>query len=445
MSTYSHHGAVLSSHGRIMEEIPEDTTARHGVATESAKTPTSPLGLSRLDDQGDGIELGASQRRNSYRGRKPSSGEKSMGASSSTSKNGRPHSSARQSSLSSLGSRFSQSFRGLKNRQVSSLSDMFFSRTEDSTPTWMLKRRLSTRTVTLPNEDSYDENDPNHDATNHGKDVLDHVENAMTMRELPRGVVDDGFKIPSFAVTQLQNMSDKPVGKGCQAHIWSAIVPEGRYRGQKVALKVLRADYASTEAECESFVREAHLLARMKHVHILTALGVSTTVDKLPCLLLSWCATDVSRAMRLKDVGGRADVRAEVVAAWSSRERLRILRELASALEFLHSGDAIKGGVAICHRDLKPDNFGLTESSFAARARAGSAFAEPPGAGTSSSSWTSGWPWRSRRRRTSRRRTSSRAARARAATWRRRPAATSPTASRSTATRGPSRPGRSGI
>ena len=92
-------------------------------------------------------------------------------------------------------------------------------------------------------------------------------------------------------------------------------------------------------------------------------------MDKLPCLLLSWCATDVSKAMRLKDVGGRPgaacesfaarprtgrlrrpDVRAEVVAAWSSRERLRILRELASALEFLHSGDAIKGGVAIAHR-----------------------------------------------------------------------------------------------
>ena len=43
-----------------------------------------------------------------------------------------------------------------------------------------------------------------------------------------------------------------------------------------------------------------------------------------------------------------------------SIERLRLMRELASALEFLHSGDAISGGVMVCHRDVKPDNLGIT-------------------------------------------------------------------------------------
>ncbi len=114
-----------------------------------------------------------------------------------------------------------------------------------------------------------------------------------------------------------------------------------------------------TEEDGHSFVREAHLLARLTSPYVLKALGGSETVDKLPCILLEWCDTDATRALRLKDVGGSSAARKEVMAAWPSMERLRLMRELASALEFLHSGDAIAGRVAIVHRDLKPDNIGI--------------------------------------------------------------------------------------
>ncbi len=128
----------------------------------------------------------------------------------------------------------------------------------------------------------------------------------------------------------------------------------------QVALKVLRDDMAFEESDRQNFVREAHLLARMQSPYILRALGVSETVDRLPCILLEWCATDASRALRLRDVGSSSSARREVMTAWPSIERLRLMRELASALEFLHSGDAISGGVMVCHRDVKPDNLGIT-------------------------------------------------------------------------------------
>ena len=137
-------------------------------------------------------------------------------------------------------------------------------------------------------------------------------------------------------------------------------MPEGKYGGKPVALKVLRDDMAFEESDRQNFVREAHLLARMQSPHILRALGVSETVDRLPCILMEWCATDASRALRLRDVGSSSSARREVMAAWPSIERLRLMRELASALEFLHSGDAISGGVMVCHRDVKPDNLGIT-------------------------------------------------------------------------------------
>ena len=96
---------------------------------------------------------------------------------------------------------------------------------------------------------------------------------------------------------------------------------------------------------------------------------------------LEWCASDLKRALQLELVGTDAAARKAVLAEWPSTERLRLMRELAcvsgvlasslvqlirhqrrSALEYLHSGDAIAGGIACIHRDLKPDNIGLSAS-----------------------------------------------------------------------------------
>mmetsp|Transcript_28632 Transcript_28632/g.88544 ORF Transcript_28632/g.88544 Transcript_28632/m.88544 type:complete len:510 (-) Transcript_28632:22-1551(-) len=258
---------------------------------------------------------------------------------------------------------FAKSVRSMSFRtmRTSSTRDSFFSKSSESTPAWINKRRLSMR-ISTANSGAMEFED---DTTIRGGrvDVMDKAATAVTTRPLPKSMLDDGFVIPSFDVTGLQSMSDAPVGKGCQAYVWSCVVPDGKHANEKVALKVLREDQAQTEADRQSFVREAHLLARLRHANILEAYGVSETVKKLPCLLLSWCATDVSHALRLREVGGSGEARARVKADWPSYERIRILRELASALEFLHSGDAIAhGGGAIAHRDLKPDNFGLDEA-----------------------------------------------------------------------------------
>jgi len=82
--------------------------------------------------------------------------------------------------------------------------------------------------------------------------------------------------------------------------------------------------------------------------------------------------------MRLPAIGTDSGVRHAVAAAWPSGERLRVVRELAAALRHLHSGAACSvaaaggsaatraGGaprrcrVVVLHRDLKPNNIGLT-------------------------------------------------------------------------------------
>ena len=108
-------------------------------------------------------------------------------------------------------------------------------------------------------------------------------------------------------------------------------------------------------------MREVHFLSRIAHEHIIGGFGCGTTAANLPCILLAWCETDVTRALRLRNVGRDAAARAATRAAWPSGERLRIMRELAAAIEFLHNGSAIPGTIVL-HRDLKPDNLGLTEN-----------------------------------------------------------------------------------
>ena len=44
--------------------------------------------------------------------------------------------------------------------------------------------------------------------------------------------------------------------------------------------------------------------------------------------------------MRLKVVGEDPNERAQVIQAWPSRKRLGVVKELAAALDFLHSGAA---------------------------------------------------------------------------------------------------------
>jgi len=135
-------------------------------------------------------------------------------------------------------------------------------------------------------------------------------------------------------------------------------VPRGQRAGQKHALKILRRELADSDAERKALLREVHFLARIRHDHIVEGLGCGATAAGLPCVLLEWLESDVMRSMRLKTVAD-PDERSMALQAWPSRERLRVLKELAAALDFLHSGAALNGAIVL-HRDVKPENLGLT-------------------------------------------------------------------------------------
>ena len=186
-----------------------------------------------------------------------------------------------------------------------------------------------------------------------GTNELDELHGrAKTRRPLPERIVGDGCALPEFDYATLGEV-DEPMASGKQAFVYEVTVHRKR-----AALKVMRRELAEVVAERRAFVRECHLLARIKHAHIVPLYGVSTTLSGLPCVLLRYCDNTVIRSLRLDEVGHDPEVRATVKREWPSRERLRLMGELADALDHLHTRAIL--GAHVAHRDIKPPNFGLT-------------------------------------------------------------------------------------
>mmetsp|Transcript_26119 Transcript_26119/g.67741 ORF Transcript_26119/g.67741 Transcript_26119/m.67741 type:complete len:479 (-) Transcript_26119:303-1739(-) len=186
-----------------------------------------------------------------------------------------------------------------------------------------------------------------------GSSELDELHGrAKTRRPLPERIVGDGCALPEFDYATLGEV-DEPMASGKQAFVYEVTVHRKR-----AALKVMRRELAEVVAERRAFVRECHLLARIKHAHIVPLYGVSTTLSGLPCVLLRYCDNTVIRSLRLDEVGHDPEVRATVKREWPSRERLRLMGELADALDHLHTRAIL--GAHVAHRDIKPPNFGLT-------------------------------------------------------------------------------------
>ena len=74
---------------------------------------------------------------------------------------------------------------------------------------------------------------------------------------------------------------------------------------------------------------------------------------------------DLTHALRLDGGPDQAGAANPAARTWPAGERLRLVRELAEVLTYMHA-DALPG-CAVIHRDLKPDNV------RAARGMAGSA------------------------------------------------------------------------
>ena len=103
--------------------------------------------------------------------------------------------------------------------------------------------------------------------------------------------------------------------------------------GGQVALKVLRARFASSEAR-RRFQAEQSILARLDHPNIARLLQVGITDDGTPWLAMEY-------------VEGRPF--AEAMAALPIRDRVRLIIKLLAAVDYAHRQ-------LVVHRDIKPGN-----------------------------------------------------------------------------------------
>mmetsp|Transcript_6693 Transcript_6693/g.20366 ORF Transcript_6693/g.20366 Transcript_6693/m.20366 type:complete len:447 (-) Transcript_6693:327-1667(-) len=172
-----------------------------------------------------------------------------------------------------------------------------------------------------------------------------------TQQQLPEHIVNETAEVPELDCSKLGQLTR--VGSGSQAIVYAA-----QYGGTKIAIKTLRVQLAKLQSELDAFEREVNLLARLAHPFINCVIGVGR-LDGLPCALLEWCDSDASRVLRLNEADDKATRRA-VMTSVPSLARLEMVSQLAKALCFLHSGQALPR-CFVMHRDLKPENVGLVE------------------------------------------------------------------------------------
>lgn len=120
-------------------------------------------------------------------------------------------------------------------------------------------------------------------------------------------------------------------GMGEVAKAWDALLE------REVALKAVRSEQLRDPEVRSRFRREALALAQINHPHVCQVFDWVEVEDQ-PLLALEWID------------GARLD---DATVGWSLKRKLRLIREVASALEAAHA----KG---LVHRDLKPSNILVT-------------------------------------------------------------------------------------
>jgi serine/threonine protein kinase len=121
----------------------------------------------------------------------------------------------------------------------------------------------------------------------------------------------------------------------------SATVYRARKVGMRleVALKVMHGDL-ETDEDRERFLREAEIIKKLQHAHVVRVLDYGHTHEGVPFLVLSLLQ------------GRTLDERLEREGALSDTETARISLQVLRALEQAHS-------LKIVHRDIKPANIFL--------------------------------------------------------------------------------------
>ncbi len=122
------------------------------------------------------------------------------------------------------------------------------------------------------------------------------------------------------------------IGKGGMATVYRAYQPSV---DRQVALKVIRQNIANDAQGLERFRREARLVARLEHPHILPIYDFDGSHDP-PYIVMR-----LLNGGTLKEVLSRGGI--------SANECALLLRQVASALDYAHQQ-------GIIHRDIKPSN-----------------------------------------------------------------------------------------
>jgi len=125
---------------------------------------------------------------------------------------------------------------------------------------------------------------------------------------------------------------ERELGQGGMATVYLA---HDLKHDRKVALKVLRPELAAVIG-LERFLREIHVMAGLRHPHILPLFD-SGQADDQPYFVMPYVAGESLRDRLTRE------------RQLPVEEALRIAREVADALEFAHTQ-------RIVHRDIKPEN-----------------------------------------------------------------------------------------
>ncbi len=133
------------------------------------------------------------------------------------------------------------------------------------------------------------------------------------------------------------------LGEGGSGTVYAA-----SWKGEQIALKVLREDATPSDRECRRFVDEAARIRRVTHPGLVELLDAGTLPDGRPYLAMP--------LLRGETLGARLS-RGPLELA----PALAIFDQLAAAVAVLHAA-------GIIHRDIKPENVFLHEGNGAERA-----------------------------------------------------------------------------